>query len=247
MKALVIGAAGNTGTTLVRAALAAGHDVTAFVRNREKFFTRLGSAPPAKLNVVTGDASDAAVLSAAMRGQDVVINAAGNVSDGPSYAPLIARIVTTAAETMGPGGRFWFFGGLPLLDIPGTSLMGLDLPGIPKQFQMHKQNWEAAKATQLDWSMLAPGFMHPSPNGKPHDGLLVSAETWPVPGPSFANKLPRFVLTAMLLPMFSRFTIFYEDAAKVIVDNLSRGGPYKGKRVALVRPANAPVPRAAKK
>lgn len=243
MKVLVIGAAGNTGTPLVKTGLAAGHDVTAYVRNREKFLARFGATPPANLTVVTGDASDPAALAAVMRGQDVVINAAGNVTDGPTYAPFIARIVKTAAETMGPGGRFWFFGGLPLLDIPGTSLMGLDLPGIPKQFQMHKTNWEAAKATQLDWSMLAPGFMQPSPTGKPHDGLMVAAETWPVPGPSFAKSLPRFMLTAMLLPMFSRFTIFYEDAAKVIFDNLSRGGPYKGKRVSLVRPAGAPVPK----
>lgn len=103
MKVLVIGAAGNTGTPLVKAALAAGHDVIAFVRNREKFLARLGNAAPAKLSITTGDAGDGAALAAAMRGQDVVINAAGNVSDGPSYAPLIARIVKTAADKLGGG------------------------------------------------------------------------------------------------------------------------------------------------
>jgi hypothetical protein len=236
MKILVIGAAGNCGTPLVKAGLKAGHAVTAFVRTREKFLARIGGQMPSGLTVAVGDATDQAALAAAMTGQDAVINAAGIVSDGPSYIPLVRGIIATAARTLGAGGRFWLFGGLPVLDLPGTQLMGVDIPGLPAMYMAHRTNYEAVNATDLDWSMLAPGRMVEAPNGAPHDGLLLSTDTWPIPGPSYLRFVPRFALMLPLMPYFSRFTIAYEDSAKVIIDHLARNGPFRRKRVGLALP-----------
>ena len=70
MKVLVIGAAGRIGGSLVNEALAAGHKVTAFVRD---------AAPYKKANVrvVAGDVLDADAVDVAVAGQDAVIDALG--------------------------------------------------------------------------------------------------------------------------------------------------------------------------
>jgi putative NADH-flavin reductase len=68
MNVLVIGAAGKTGRLVVERAAAAGHRVTAFVRDRGRY-----AAPPG-VHVVTGDATDPATVSPAMAGQDAVID-----------------------------------------------------------------------------------------------------------------------------------------------------------------------------
>ncbi len=70
MKILVIGAAGKTGRAVVEQALAAGHEVTAFVHNAEDYDV-------AGVRVVAGDATDAAAMEAAVRGQDAVLDTVG--------------------------------------------------------------------------------------------------------------------------------------------------------------------------
>jgi nucleoside-diphosphate-sugar epimerase len=70
---LVVGATGGTGREVVLQALAAGHDVTALARTA----TRLPIEHP-KLRTIDGALpQDAALLSNAMAGQDVVISALG--------------------------------------------------------------------------------------------------------------------------------------------------------------------------
>jgi putative NADH-flavin reductase len=71
MKVLVIGASGKTGSQVVDRAAAAGHEVTAFVRNPSSFH------PAVQVRIATGDATDAASLSQAMIGQDAVIDTIG--------------------------------------------------------------------------------------------------------------------------------------------------------------------------
>lgn len=70
MKVLVIGAAGRTGRAVVERALAAGHVVTAFVRNTEEY-----EGPDVR--IVAGDATDQASVDWAMIGQDAVIDTIG--------------------------------------------------------------------------------------------------------------------------------------------------------------------------
>ncbi|MBW4459094.1 MAG: NAD(P)H-binding protein [Nodosilinea sp. WJT8-NPBG4] len=68
MNVLVIGAAGKTGRQVVDQAVAAGHSVTAFVRDSAQY-----NAPP-NVRVLTGDATDQTTMSDATAGQDAVID-----------------------------------------------------------------------------------------------------------------------------------------------------------------------------
>jgi len=71
MKIIIFGPTGGTGQELMAQALAAGHDVTAFTRNPQVIGAR------AHLNVVAGDAFDAAAVERAIRGNDAVLSALG--------------------------------------------------------------------------------------------------------------------------------------------------------------------------
>lgn len=70
MKILIIGATGGTGEALVQQALAAGHEVTAFVRDASEYHRAVAW-------VVEGDVLDAAKVADAVAGQDAVIDALG--------------------------------------------------------------------------------------------------------------------------------------------------------------------------
>lgn len=72
MKVVVFGASGGTGTWLVRDAVAAGHSVTAFVRDAQTY------RAPGSVRAVTGDARDVAAVNAAVDGQDAVLSALGS-------------------------------------------------------------------------------------------------------------------------------------------------------------------------
>lgn len=177
MKLLVLSAAGKSGARLVAAAMQAGHTVTAFARDREKLFSRLPVQPG--LIVKIGDVTNETLLGEAMAGQDAVINAAGNASDGPIFATLVQTVIAAAERALAPGGRLWLFGGAGVLTVPGTTLLGVDLFGFPAIYQAHRKNYDAVRATRLDWSMLCPGPMIAAPDGRAHDGLRQSADTLP--------------------------------------------------------------------
>ena len=77
MKIIIFGASGRTGLPLVTQALAAGHNVTAFVRNPNKI-----QISHAKLRVVQGDLDDAESIEAAIAGHDAVLSALGPIPNG---------------------------------------------------------------------------------------------------------------------------------------------------------------------
>lgn len=70
MKILVIGAAGKTGAAVVDQAVAAGHTVTAFVHNVETYARH-------DVQVAQGDALNPAEVTAALTGQEAVIDTLG--------------------------------------------------------------------------------------------------------------------------------------------------------------------------
>ncbi len=72
MKIVIFGATGGTGQQLMKLALAAGHEVTAFARNPAKIVAKQG------LKAIAGDALDPLAVGNAIAGHDAVISALGS-------------------------------------------------------------------------------------------------------------------------------------------------------------------------
>lgn len=94
MKVLVIGAAGKTGSLVVEKALAAGHTVTAFVRDAGRY------AAPAGVRVASGNATDRAAVGLAMKGHDAVIDTVGGKTPwrNSGLEQAVAQAVVAAAQ-----------------------------------------------------------------------------------------------------------------------------------------------------
>jgi uncharacterized protein len=112
--------------------------------------------------VSIGDISKSADIARVMVGHDVAINAAGNVTEGSTFIQLVQTVVDSAVISLGDGGRLWQFGGAAVLTVPGTHIMAVNL--------------DALRRSPLDWSMLCPGPMIASENGKPTGTLRLSAD-----------------------------------------------------------------------
>lgn len=79
MKLLILGASGLTGRELVKQALEAGHDVTAFVRDPERL-----KISHERLRVAVGNILDRDSLDSAVPGHDAVLSALGSPGLGKS-------------------------------------------------------------------------------------------------------------------------------------------------------------------
>jgi putative NADH-flavin reductase len=78
MKISIFGASGKTGRPLTEQALAAGHEVVAFVRDASKLPLK-----HERLTVIQGDATNALDVEQAVREVDAVINTIGHVKGSP--------------------------------------------------------------------------------------------------------------------------------------------------------------------
>jgi len=100
MKLTIFAASGGVGRQLLQQAVAAGHDVTAVVRNPAKLAGELAGE---KVRVVTADlaAPDRAVLESAVRGGDALLSGLGPHSnaDAGIAAPGTAAIVAAMQAT----------------------------------------------------------------------------------------------------------------------------------------------------
>ena len=236
MKLFLLGATGNSGRNILRFALQRGHQVTAFVRNQSKLAEILGPSLPQGLQVIVGDIDKSAELAGAMVGHDVVINAAGHVTEGDRFTRLVQNVIQQTSNSLGAGSRLWQFGGAAVLDIPGTDLKGVDLPMVPKVYEAHRTNFNALTKSLLDWSMLCPGPMIEARNGEPTKGLRLSVDQWPVQRPGYTHLLPNVALAFALRQKMPELTISYEDAADVILSNLDRNGRFSRRRVGVALP-----------
>src|ERR1700745_3541495 len=80
MKLTIFGATGAAGTSLTGQALAAGHDVTAVVRDP----ARLAVPAHQRLRIVTANVMDPASIAPALDGADAVISLIGPRGTGPT-------------------------------------------------------------------------------------------------------------------------------------------------------------------
>ena len=84
--------------------------------------------------------------------------------------------------------------------------------------------------------MLCPGPMIASENGKPTRDLRLSVDEWPMARPAYTYVLPRLALVFAFKQKVPELTISYEDAAEVILDNLSKNGRFFRRRVGVALP-----------
>ena len=144
MRVIILGAGGKSGQRLVAGALARGYEVTAFVRDADRFGR--SAAGSSQVRVVTGDVRDDAALAAAITGHDAVVNAAGTLFDD-DFVAVVGGVIATVARTLGAGGRLWLYGGAAILPMAGTRWLGVDLPFVPKIYRRHRVNFDSVRAT----------------------------------------------------------------------------------------------------
>ncbi|HET7366012.1 MAG TPA: NAD(P)H-binding protein [Burkholderiales bacterium] len=228
---LILGGTGSLGRHVLRQAIAAGHQVTVFVRTPSKL-------PPQahdRVFIHTGDLNGAAPLHL-MRAQEALINCAGNVADGESFVGLVDRLVT-AVESIPAAARpvCWFLAGAGLLDIDSSGRRGVDLPRLKSTFWPHAANFERLGRADLDWRLLCPGPMvEQPPLGV--NRLRISLDALPVNVPRFARALPGPLFLPIFASLVPQMIVPYADAAALMLANLKYGDAMSRHRVGLALP-----------
>lgn len=97
MKIIVFGATGGTGRAVIKQALAAGHEVTAFVRDRRKLNEETG------LKIIEGDAMVLGHVNAAVQGQEAIVVSLGNSQN--AFGLLLGARRTTPRTICETGTR----------------------------------------------------------------------------------------------------------------------------------------------
>ena len=229
---IVFGATGSLGRHVLQQALAAGHQVTVFVRTPSKL-------PPqthARVVVHTGDLDQGAPLHL-IRAQDALVNCAGNVADGESFVHLVERLVT-AVESMPAAARpvCWFLAGAGVLDIGSTGRKGVDLPRVKSTYWPHRANFERLQRSSLDWRLLCPGPMVDGP-ALGVERLRISLDRLPVTVPAFARALAGPLLLPVFASLIPQMIVPYADAAALMLAHLEYGDAMSRHRVGLALPA----------
>ena len=193
MKILVIGAGGKTGGEVVKQALAAGHEVTAFVHRADKY-------DAANVRVVEGDATDESAVEEAVVGQDAVIDTIGgktpyktttlessvaNTIIKAMQQKSVRRLVVTSMIGEGESkANSTLFVRLLLL----TFLRGANKDKAAME--------SAVKASDLDWVILRPAIL--SDDAATGNVRVFDAETG-----EKAHKITRADLAAFMIEQLS--------------------------------------------
>ncbi|NUO49035.1 MAG: NAD(P)H-binding protein [Polyangiaceae bacterium] len=132
MKLAVTGASGSLGQALVRAGVAAGHDVTALVRSRKAKF-------PSRVTVREADIVSGLALRDAFAGCDAIV-------DG-------FNVRSTQGLVQGTRNILEAAGDVDVKHFVGISIIGCDKVGIPYHRSKVKQE-EVIERTTMPWSLV---------------------------------------------------------------------------------------------
>jgi uncharacterized protein YbjT (DUF2867 family) len=156
---LVIGAAGKSGSPVVRQAIARGFDVTAFVRHPQK-----AEGFPSTVRIVQGDGTDAAAVAAAIPGHDTVIITVGSANvfvSEPTARNAVAgmkaagvrRLILLSAYGIGDSAH---------------GLHGFVLSKVLGKLNADKVASESAlESSGLDWTAVRPPVLGEGPSQGP--------------------------------------------------------------------------------
>lgn len=162
MKVLVLGAGGKTGGAVVQQAVAAGHQVTAFVHHAGNYHG------PAEVTVKGGDATDASAVAAAVAGQDAVIDTIGGKTPYKSNVTLegdVAKAIIAAMQRHGVR-RLLVTSSVGVGDSVGSANAFLRI--LLKTFLRGSNADKAAmerdvEASGLDWTIARPAVLTDDP------------------------------------------------------------------------------------
>jgi len=231
---IVFGATGSLGSHVLRQALAAGAQVTVFVRNP----SRLPPEARSRVSVHQGDLSAFAPadIGEVIRGHDALVNCAGLVTEGQTFVDLIDRLVT-GVESLPTAARpvCWFLAGAAVLDIGPSGRQGVDLPKVKTTYWPHRANFERLSRSDLDWRLLCPGPMVEQPALGLHR-LRITLDALPVQVPALARALPGPLFLPIFVYLIPRMIVPYADAAALMLGNLDRGNAMACHRVGLALP-----------
>lgn len=162
MHVAVFGATGGTGRQVVQQALAAGHRVTALVRNPDRLGIRHND-----LTVVVGDVLDADKVVQTLAGTDAVVVTLGNTANNPDYiVSQGTQVIVDAMKRLGQPKR---------IVVVSSLGVGESKDQVPFAFKMlmktvlkkpmeDKERQEAiVKASGLDWTIVRPGGLTDGP------------------------------------------------------------------------------------
>ncbi|MEO8655490.1 MAG: NAD(P)H-binding protein [Ramlibacter sp.] len=231
----LLGATGSLGSHVAQQALAAGHELSVFVRTPSKIAPEVA----AQSRVHTGDLMQTPVeqLAEFVAGQDVLVSCAGLVTEGQRFVDLFDHVVTVA-ELLAPGRRptmCWFLAGAGVLDLDSTKRRGVDLPKVRDIYWPHRVNFERLQRSAIEWRLLCPGPMVPEP-AVGVEKLRVSVDTLPAALPAWLKHLPRLLVLPFFAARIPEMIIPYADAAAFMLAHIDAGGPLARKRVGLALP-----------
>jgi uncharacterized protein YbjT (DUF2867 family) len=168
MKILILGATGATGKHLLEKALAAGHEVTALVRDPKKL-----TVTHPKLRVIEGQVSKEDDVVRAVRGQDAVLSTLGPRDNKDPICATAAPIVAAAMKAEGVKRIVWLSASgvgdsKPALVAASFVFGYIIMPLFLKTpYANHARAEEALRATDLEWTVLRPVQLVDKLTGKP--------------------------------------------------------------------------------
>ena len=210
MKLTIFGATGGTGTCLAEQALAAGHDVTAVVRDPTRLTVRQSPvpSPPAPLppalqrnRAITADIMDTAAIIPAVAEADVVLTAIGPSGTGvTTVSQDSVRSIIAAMQKAGARRLLTVSGSIVSDEGESPYLRYLLKPVARRTFLRHVcADMRAAEAeveaTDLDWTIMRPprltgGTCH---RPLPHAGSTAASRrgSSPCPGRTWPRRCSR--------------------------------------------------------
>ena len=195
MKLTIFGATGGVGACLVQEALAAGHQVTAVVRDP----ARLPVASGPGLRVLTADIMDPAAIEPAITAADAVLTSVGPRGTGPTRVITDSINSIVAAMQKAGTGRLIMVSGSIAADDGGFFLRSAVKPVARRTFLRHIcADMLAAEAevetSGLDWTIVRP----PRLTSKPASG---SYRTATEASPPHGLSITRADLAACMLAL----------------------------------------------
>jgi putative NADH-flavin reductase len=185
MKVLIFGASGRTGCELVRQALAAGHEVTAFVRNPAAF------TAAEHLRVATGDAHDPTAVNIAITEQEAVLSALGGTISDEDLLPRSMENILAAMKSHG-ARRLIVLGAAGAIEStlkrmpPVPNLLFRLFTGtlLRKPFKSQRAMQQLIRNSDTDWTIVQPPRLVSGPaRGK----IRVDADALPEKGSRIAR------------------------------------------------------------